>query len=143
MYANLSLGHELLKEVLKERVLSPTQWRQAVGWLMEEHAVSERRACRVLGQVRATQRRCRRERGCRDAAAKARLLALALQHRRWGCGQLHGQLRFEGHRINHKRPARLYREHGLALRWRRRRRLPWDARKPLLQLGRTGVGRWT
>jgi putative transposase len=100
---------------------------------MEEHAVSERRACRVMGQVRATQRRRVHDRGCRDTAVEARLVALAQQHRRWGCGQLHDQLRLEGHRINHKRTARLYREHGLALRRRRRRKLPVEARKPLLQ----------
>ena len=46
---------------------------------------------------------------------------------------MHDQLRLEGHRINHKRTARLYREYGLALRRRRRRKLPVEVRKPLLQ----------
>lgn len=51
MYAELSLDHELLKEVLK-KVLSPAQRRRAVQWLQEERAVSGRRACRVMGQER-------------------------------------------------------------------------------------------
>lgn len=95
--------------------------------------VSERRACRVIGQQRTTQRRSVVGRHQRDAAVEARLLALARAHRKWGCRQLHDQLRLEGHPINHKRTARLYREHGLVLRRRRRHRLPVDARKPLLQ----------
>lgn len=95
--------------------------------------VSERRACRVVGQVRTTQRRGLRDRYRHDAAVEARVLAMAQQHRRWGCGQLHDQLRLEGYPINHKRTARLYRQHGLVLRRRRRRRLPVEARKPLLQ----------
>ncbi|MGA9827105.1 MAG: IS3 family transposase [Rhodanobacteraceae bacterium] len=95
--------------------------------------MSERRACRVVGQPRTTQRRRVRDRRCHDAAVEARLLALARQHRQWGCGQLHDQLRLEGHRINHKRTARLYQQHGLTLRRPRRRKLPVEARKPLLQ----------
>lgn len=95
--------------------------------------VSERRACRVVGQPRTTQRRNVGSRHRHDASVEARLLALARAHRKWGCRQLHDQLRLEGHAINHKRTARLYREQGLVLRRRRRRRLPVDARKPLLQ----------
>ncbi|MGH8113112.1 MAG: IS3 family transposase [Rhodanobacteraceae bacterium] len=109
------------------------QRRQAVGWLREAKATSERQACRVVGQARTTQRRHAVDRRRHDGLVEMRLLALARKHRAWGCGQLHDQLRLEGHWINHKRTARLYREHGLALRRRRRRKLPVEARKPLLQ----------
>lgn len=60
-------------------------------------------------------------------------MALAREHRGWGCHQLHDQLRLEGYTINHKRTERLYRQHKLALRRRRRRRLPVAARPPRLQ----------
>lgn len=99
---------------------------------MEEHRASQRQACRLLAQSRQTQRRPRRKRGD-DGNVAQRLQALANAHPAWGCPQLHQQLRREGHRINHKRTERLYRELGLSLRRRRRRRLPERVRVPLAQ----------
>lgn len=132
MYADLSLDHELLKEVLA-KVLTPAQRRETVGWLMDEKATSERRACRVMRQGRTTQRRvCRGRMRC-DAKVETRLIELAKTYPAWGCPMLHQQLRQEGHRINHKRTERLYRTYGLALRRRRRRRLPERARIRLIQ----------
>ena len=95
--------------------------------------MSERRACRIVRQARSTQRRLLRDRRCHDGPIEGRLVDLAKTHRSWGCPQLHRQLRQEGYRINHKRTDRLYRERGLALRRRRRRRLPDRVRQPLLQ----------
>ena len=109
------------------------QRRSAVHWAIAEKTVTERRACRVLGQSRSTQRRQGGRRVRIDPVVDERLLALASAHAGWGCPQLHKQLRSEGHQINHKRTARLYRQHGLSLRRRRRRRLPEQARQPLLQ----------
>ena len=62
-----------------------------------------------------------------------RLRELGAQHPRWGCPQLHQQLRREGFLINHKRTERLYREFGLGLRRRRRKRLPPGVSQVLLQ----------
>lgn len=111
----------------------PAQRREAVGWLKDAKAVSERRACRIVQQVRSTQRRMLRGRLRPDVELEERLVTLAKAHRAWGCPQLHQQLRREGHQINHKRTARLYGEHGLALRRRLRRRLPERVRHPLVQ----------
>lgn len=61
------------------------------------------------------------------------MLELSKLHVKWGCTQLHRQLRHEGHNINHKRTARLYRKHALKLRRRRRRKLPERVRQPLVQ----------
>jgi putative transposase len=108
------------------------QRRAAVAWAMEDKQLSQRRACRLVKQPRGTQRRVLR--GLRkDDAVEARLVELANIHGAWGCPQLHRQLRQEGHRINHKRTQRLYRQHGLSLRRRRRRRLPERVQQPLLQ----------
>lgn len=107
--------------------------REAVHWLTQAKAVSERRACRVLRQTRSTQRRKQRRRMHSDPKLEDRLVALAKTHRAWGCPQLHRQLRHEGYRINHKRTQRIYDEKGLVLRRRRRRRLPEHARQPLVQ----------
>ena len=62
-----------------------------------------------------------------------RLIDLANAHPAWGFPQLHEQLRGEGHRVNHKRSRRIYREQKLTLHRRRRRRLPEHVRQPLLQ----------
>ena len=61
-----------------------------------------------------------------------RLIDLANAHPAWGFPQLHAQLRGEGHRVNHKRSRRIYREQKLTLHRRRRRRLPEHVRQPLL-----------
>lgn len=58
---------------------------------------------------------------------------MAIQYPKWGCPQLHEQLRRAGFVINHKRTERMYRELGLKLRRRRRRRLPIGISQVLLQ----------
>lgn len=118
--------------------MTPAQRREAVGWLREAKEASERLACRVVRQPRATQRRRCRGRPGRTPEAEARLLELAQTHPAWGCPKLHRQLRHEGHRINHKRTERLYRRHGLSIRRRRRRRLVREVRHALVQPIRPG-----
>lgn len=68
-----------------------------------------------------------------DDAITQRLMELAEANPAWGCPQLHSQLREEGHVINHKRTRRLYREHNLTLRRRRRRRPVERERHALVQ----------
>lgn len=114
-------------------MVTPAQRREAVGWLREIGSVSERHACRLVRQPRSTQRRRLRGNVDRSPEAEARLVELAQTHPAWGCPKLHRQLRHEGHRINHKRTERLYRQHGLSIRRRRRRRLVREVRHPLVQ----------
>ena len=52
-----------------------------------------------------------------------RLRKLAETRRRFGCPRLHIMLRREGFMINHKRTERIYRQEGLILRIRRRKKL--------------------
>jgi putative transposase len=70
-----------------------------------------------------------------DAALRNRLRELATAKPRWGYQQLHILLRREGHRVNHKKVLRLYRdeglEEGLAVSRRRRKKLVAVARVPL------------
>ena len=56
LVADQALDLSINKEVLPGKLLSPTRRREAVTHVCEALAVSERRACRVLGQVRRTQR---------------------------------------------------------------------------------------
>ncbi|WP_413469622.1 IS3 family transposase, partial [Rhodovulum sulfidophilum] len=59
-----------------------------------------------------------------DAAAIKRMKELASENRRYGYLRLHAMLRREGRVVNHKRTYRLYTEHGLQVRTKKRRKLP-------------------
>jgi putative transposase len=84
--------------------------------------MSERRACRTIALHRSTHRYRPRPDG--DGELKERLLALAEAKPRWEMPLLHAVARREGLVINHKRTERVYRELGLSLRLRRRKKRP-------------------
>lgn len=74
--------------------------------------VSERRACRVLGQPRSMQRRKRHVPSDEPRLVK-RMIELASQYGRYGYPRIGALLRAEGFRVNHKRVERLWRREGL------------------------------
>ena len=83
--------------------------------------MSERRACRVIQMGRSSyQYRSRRKDW---PELRQRLLELAAERKRFGCERLHLLLRREGFQVNHKRTYRLYKEEGLSVRKRIRKRL--------------------
>jgi putative transposase len=86
--------------------------------------MSERHACRLLGLGRSTHR-CRAHREERDAGLRARLKELAAKRMRFGHRRLTAMLVREGITAKHKRVYRLYRQEGLAMRIRQRRRMRW------------------
>lgn len=59
----------------------------------------------------------------RDAPVKKRLMELAAKKRRYGARRLHVLLRREGLVVNHKRTERIYRELGLSIRTKKRKKL--------------------
>ena len=81
--------------------------------VMRKFGVSQRRACRVLGQARSTQRRAVRKRRADEAALRADVTGLASRYGRYGYRRVTGLLRAEGWRVNHKRVERIWREEGL------------------------------
>jgi putative transposase len=91
--------------------------------------VSQRRACRVAGQHRTTQRRPVPARVDAELRLRARLRRIARAHPRWGWRMAWRVLRREPGRpwtgVNHKRIRRLWREEGLRrpARTRKRRRV--------------------
>src|SRR5215212_9710457 len=91
------------------------------------YGLSERRACRLVGIGRSTQRYRPRARAD-DQPLRQRLRELAAVRPRFGYRRLHVLLRREGVIVNHKRVERLYREEGLAVRRRRRKRVARDGR---------------
>ena len=82
--------------------------------------MSERRACRLSDIGRSSFRYERKP--DRNVALRKRLKELAEKRRKFGCSRLLTLLRREGHLVNHKRLERLYREEGLSLRRRKRKK---------------------
>lgn len=74
--------------------------------------VSERRACRTLGQPRSTQRKPPRQ-GEFERRLRRRTIELALEYGRYGYRRVTALLRREGWRVNHKRIERIWRQEGL------------------------------
>ncbi len=79
---------------------------------MTKLGVSERLACRVLGQHRSTQRKARVGRSD-EAALTADITALAEQYGRYGYRRITALLRSSGWAVNAKRVERIWRREGL------------------------------
>ena len=81
---------------------------------MEYYGVSERKACRVLGQCRATQRYESRQMDDEDHLRHC-VIDLASKYGRYGYKRITALLKQEGWRINHKRVFRIWREEGIVI----------------------------
>ncbi len=97
---------------------------------MQSFGLSERRSCGIIELWRSTFQYKPIIRPDEDTIRK-RLKELAEKRRRFGCARLHVLLKREGFVINHKRTERIYREEGLSLRIRRRRKMASIARAEL------------
>jgi transposase InsO family protein len=90
--------------------------------LQDRLRLSERRACRIAGQHRSTQRH-QEPRPGRDDGLRGRLRQISRAHPRWGYRRAWALLRAEGWAVNRKRVQRLWREEGLRVPARRRKRM--------------------
>lgn len=79
---------------------------------METFGVSERFACRILGQHRSTQRKIAKTPDD-EAALTADIIALATQYGRYGYRRITALLRNAGWVVNFKRVERIWRREGL------------------------------
>ena len=122
-------------------MVSTTARREAVEWLRQTRNTSLRRACRVVGLSTATWRYQPRR-----SAANTKLLeqlhARAAERSRFGYRRLHVLIARDCTVVNHKRVYRLYRQAGLQVRRRRRKRLTRGERVPLPTPSRRGE-RWS
>lgn len=84
--------------------------------LMDRLSISERRACRAIGQSRSTQRRPVSAPGVEEEHLRDRLRSLARAHPRYGYRRMTAILCREGYCVNHKRIQRLCRDEGLRVR---------------------------
>jgi putative transposase len=102
--------------------------------LQDRLGLSERRACRIVGQHRSTHRRAGLRAGD-DNALRARLREISRERPRWGYRRAHALLLEEGWALNRKRVQRLWREEGLRVpRRRRKRQRLGDSTVPALRL---------
>jgi len=76
------------------------------------HKVSERRACKVLGQHRSTQR-YEPQREALNEPLEAALRQLSKDHKSWGYNRAYQRLRKRGWAVNRKRVRRVWADAGL------------------------------
>jgi putative transposase len=91
--------------------------------------LSERRACGLVGLGRSSYRYRRRKSD--ESGLRERLKKLSTERRRYGYRRLTVLLNRAGEVVNHKRVYRLYREEGLSVRQRKRKRMGAVERQPL------------
>jgi putative transposase len=92
-------------------MVSPSRRRDAVRYLLGRHPVSERRACKLVGQYRSTQRYAAQP-ATLEPQLVARMNEFAATYPRWGYRRIWGLLRAEGFTVNKKRVERLWRLEG-------------------------------
>jgi putative transposase len=111
-------------------MVRPAARRDAVRWLQAEFGVSERRACRVVGQSRGALRYRRRRPDQHELRETIR--EIAHEQPRYGYRRVHWAVLQKGLAIGQRQLRRIYAEEGLNVRRRRRRRLKPVARRPMV-----------
>jgi putative transposase len=110
-------------------MVGPQAKRQAVDVLRDERGLGVTRACGLLEISRSLYGY--RSRRPVPAGLRERICELAGEKRRYGYRRIHVLLRREGWQVNRKRTYRIYREAGLTVRRRKRKRIGLFERKPL------------
>ena len=105
---------------LKNQGLTAGDLRGAIVQARHKLGTSERRTCRVLGVARSTLRYESDAKNEDDL--RLALIRLAKQDGRYGYRKVDELLRAEGWSVNHKKVARIWREEGLQLPHRHKRR---------------------
>ena len=110
--SDLTLEKLILQGGCRGKLVSPARRRACIEHVVAEHGVSERLACRVLGQHRSTQRKVPTTPDD-EAALTADIVALAIQYGRYGYRRITAMLRAAGWTVNLKRVERIWRREGL------------------------------
>ena len=106
--------------------MKPAVKRAVVQHIQEQHSLSQRRASQLAQCNRTAARYISRRRD--DKPLCLRLRELATDNPGLGYRMLCGILRLEGWPVNHKKVYRLYRDEGLQLRRKGRKRLKSEGR---------------
>lgn len=98
-------------------MVGPQAKREAIDFLISNKKFSAHRAYKLVGLRASTfyyKKTCTRD----DAQLQAKLVEIAQKRIRWGCPRIYEIARREGFKDNYKRVERIYREMGLSLRKR-------------------------
>ncbi|MBS0160845.1 MAG: transposase [Nitrospira sp.] len=122
MVADQALDIQALNAINAKNWQGPRRSERRLRGSTERLGISQRRVCRLLTLDRQTLRY--RSRCHDDEVLRTRIREIAESKRRYGCPRIYVRLRREGWRVNHKKVERLYyRDEGLSLRHRRRKKL--------------------
>lgn len=117
--------------------MTPKAKRAVAHCVVKRFGLSQRRVCWLVDLDRNTLRY--RSRRPDDSALRKRIREIAEAKRRYGCPRIYVRLRREGWMVNHKKVERLYREEGLSLRRRKRRKYTAVPRVELPKPNRPGM----
>ncbi|WP_149781040.1 IS3 family transposase [Roseovarius litoreus] len=110
--SDLTLDKLILAEAAKGKLLSPSRRRRCIDHVRQALGISERRACRTLGQHRSTQRKVPRGRPDEERLTED-IIELARQYGRYGYRPVTALLNQSGWHVNHKRVERIWKREGL------------------------------
>ncbi|WP_240773456.1 IS3 family transposase [Pontibacter sp. SGAir0037] len=131
MFAELSLVHHALKDAVEKKPLEPDEKKALVGFMVEEHGVSVRQACKAAGLPRSSYQYSPVERD--DNLVEEELRLLVEKHPSIGFWKCFHRIRRRGHGWNHKRVYRVYSQLRLNIRRRHKKRLPARVKQALFQ----------
>lgn len=109
-------------------MVTPAQKRPVAAYLIEAFRLSQRKACNLLHISRTAYRYTQQQKT--DETLRVRLKQLAAIYPRYGYLMLHSLLKREGLVINRKHTYRLYREEGLRVRTKKRKKITRE-RQPM------------
>lgn len=131
MYAEERLKAEIVEEVLEKNVVKPSRRREMAMEAVRRRRIPIRLACVAFGISEACYR-YRPKLAIENEEIADHLLRLTHNQRNWGFGLCFLHLRnVKGHRWNHKRVYRIYRELELNLRIKPKKRIVWERPEPL------------
>ena len=119
-------------------MVSPAARRKLVRYIREVFGFSQRKACELAGQHRSVERY--RSKRSENPILVKRLKTLAAERPRFGYRRLGILLGREGLSANHKRVYRIYKQEGLAVRKKRRRRVSTAPRERIAKAERPMEG---
>lgn len=110
-------------------MVTPDVKRKAVAHLIDQHQVSQRRACDILQVDRSTIRY--RSKRSDDTVLRTAIKRVAGERRRFGYRRINVMLQREGIHVNHKKLRRIYAEEKLQVRRRGGRKRALGTRRPM------------
>ncbi|MGD1335192.1 IS3 family transposase [Vibrio harveyi] len=140
MFADLSLEHRIVKDILGKKAVKPAVKRELVEYVRQQFRVSLRMACRAVGISDSVYRY--QPDPHRDDEVIAKLQEAVERYPAYGFGKLFKVLRRWGYPWNHKRVYRVYCSLKLNMRRKGKKRLP--KREPVTLARPDGVnGCWS